>query len=156
MKRRAALDSRAGRIFVSSWSQTVGTYGAYVQGDWIEAVDETIDNLTLGGLVRSALAASRDGVPFPDFRKGPTPERQRLLKLAGVKSETQYARGMRTVSVGVDEPGPDVMITPYRNGGRREGFTEMLDKVIMLDAGADDAALGAAVRRGLSDATDAL
>jgi hypothetical protein len=152
MRQEAAVEARGGRLFVSSWSVT--KYGASVQGGWIKAAAELVTDAVLGGLVRSALAHSRTGVPHPDFRKGPMPERLKLLALAGVKSETQYERGLRVVSVSVDDPGSEVKITPYRNGGRREGISEMLDQVITVDASADDASLGAAVRSALVVATD--
>jgi hypothetical protein len=152
MRRSAQVDARGDRLLVSSWSSS--THGTRVQGDWIEAVGKSVEDQALGSLVRAALGASRTGVPFPDFRQGPTPERLKLLKLAGVKSEAQYARGARSVAVDSEQPESDLKVTPYRNGGQREGFIEMLDRVITVHSGADDAVLGAAVRRGLALATD--
>ncbi len=156
MKRQAVADTRAGRVFVTSWWTSEGKYPLLVQGDWVEAAEEPVGDEMLGGLVRSALASSRDGVPVPDFRNDPEwrHRRGKLLKLAGVRSETQYARGTRSVSVQWDDAQPDIEMTPFRNGGRRDGFTEMPDQVIIQDAAADDAALGAAVRRALAVATD--
>jgi hypothetical protein len=150
MERAAAVDARDGRLFVSSWCESGRSF---VQGDWIEAVDEPVEDGRLGTLVRSALAASHS-VPWPDFRAGPTPERQRLLKLAKVKSEAQYMRGTRHVEVTAGDTRPGLVITPYHNGGRREGFTEMLDQEAWISADADDAAIGAAVRRALASAAD--
>lgn len=138
---------------LSSESATEGAYPAYVQGDWMEAADESIGDADLGLLVRSALAASRSGVPFPDFSKGPAPERSKLLKLAGVRSETQYAMGTRSVSVAWEESEPEIKLIPCRNGGRREGFIEMPEHIIGIDPKADNATAGSAIRRALSVAT---
>ncbi len=151
MKRLAIVDARAGQLFVSSYSTTAADM--YVQGDWVEPADAQCDDARLGQLVRSALASSRTGIPHPDYLTGPTPERLRLLKLAGVKSETQFASGTREASIEFEE-GSGIRVTPHRNGGRRAGFTEMLDQVIAAEASADDHALGSAVRRALSIATD--
>jgi hypothetical protein len=150
MKRAAAVDARGGRLIVSSRCESGRSL---VQGDWIEAADEPVEDGRLGTLVRSALAASHS-VPWPDFRTGPTPERQRLLELAKVKSEAQYMRGTRHVKVTADDTRPGLAIMPYHNGGRREGFNEMLDQEARIGADADDAAIGAAVRRALAIATD--
>jgi hypothetical protein len=156
MRRSAQVDARSGRLIVSSWDTTQGAYPATVQGDWAEAAEEPVADEAIGALVRSALAASHDGVPYPDFRNDPEPARRRrvLYKLAGVRSETAYAAGTRAVSVRTDDVSGDVRITPYRNGGRRTGFTEMLDEVITIAAVPGDAVLGSALRRALDVATD--
>ena len=152
MKRRAVVDARAGRLLVASWSIT--EYRAAVQDDWIEVADEPVTNAVLGGLVRSGLANSKTRIPHPDFRSGPAPARRKLWKLAGVRSEGAFERGTREVHVTWDDSGPDIVITPYRNGRGRDNFTGMLDQVITVSAGADDVMLGAAVRRALDVATD--
>jgi hypothetical protein len=156
MRRNAQVDVRAGRLVVSSWDATQGNYPALVQGDWAEGADEPVPDEAIGALVRSALAASRNGVPYPDFRNDPEPARRRrmVFRLAGVRSETAYAAGMRSVSVETDDSSGETRITPYRNGGRRTGFTEMLDDVITIAEPCDDAALGLAVRRALGIALD--
>jgi hypothetical protein len=156
LRRNAEVELRHDRLIVSSWSATEGRFPAFIQDDWAQAVSEQVPDAELGALVRMALAACRDGVPYPDFRNDPEPARRRkaLFKLAGVRSETEFARGTRSVSVGWQDTEPDMRVTPYRNGGRREGFTEMLDQVITLDASVNDDGLGAAVRRALTVATD--
>ncbi len=156
MRRNAHVDLRSGRLVVSSWDTTQGNYPATIQGDWAKVADEPVANEAIGALVRSALAASRDGVPYPDFRTDAEPARRRraVYKLAGVKSETAYAAGTRAVSVKVDDVSGEMRITPYRNGGRRTGFTEMLDDVITIAEPSGDAALGLAIRRALGIATD--
>ena len=152
MKRRAVVSALSDRVLVSSWSIT--NQGFKVQGDWIETSAKPVSDATLGSLVRAALLNCQAGVPHPNLREGPTAARRKFLKLARAKSETQYARGTREVSVRSEDPDSDLVVTPYRNGGRGSGFTEVLDQVITLDARADDAALGAAVRQALTIATD--
>ncbi len=156
MKRIAKAQLRNGRLIVSSWSATEGRFPAVIQDDWAGAADGPVGDEVCGALVRSALAASRDGVPYPDFRNDPEPGRRRkmLFKLAGVKSETDFATGMRSVSIDWNDTDPEMRITPYRNGGRRDGFTQMLDEAFTVDANANDAVLGAAVRRAMAVATD--
>lgn len=156
MRRLAGIDAHGDRLFVVSWWATGGNYPIYIQGDWADTISEPLSEVAIGRLVRAALAASRDGVPCPDFRNDPEGKRRRrdLLKLAGVRSETEYMRGTRHATVRWDDPAPEFKVTPHRNGGRREGFEEMLDEVAVLDAGVDDATLGAAVRRALEISTD--
>jgi hypothetical protein len=155
MKRRAAVHARRGRLFVSSWSATEGQYPAYVPGGWIEAADEPVPDADLGDLVRLALANFKSGVPHPNFREGLTPEARRFLDVTKAKSFAAFARRTREVDVESDDAAPNLLITPYRNEGR-DGFTEMLDKVITVAASADNVTLGAAVRRELLEATDRL
>jgi hypothetical protein len=152
MKRRAVVDVRGRLIFVScGWTTANGTG---LQGDSIEVADEPVEDQALGVLVRLALANSQTNVAFPNFRNGPTPERLKLLKLAGAKTESQYARGVRKVRVGMDDDASDISMTPYRNGGGRPGFAEILDQVISVPSTTEDGELGAAVRRALAAATD--
>jgi hypothetical protein len=156
VRRNAQVQLRPGRLIVSSWSATEGRFPAFIQDDWAEAVPEQVADTELGALVRQALAASRDGVPYPDFRNDPEPARRRkmLFKLAGVRTETEFARSTRSVSIAWQDTEPEFTITPERNGGRHEGFTQMLDRVITVEVDLDDADLGAAVRSALTAATD--
>lgn len=154
MKRRAVVNSRGGRLFVTSYSATASG-GTYVQDDdWVETTDEPVEDRALGKLVRSALAASRADVPYPDFSKGPLPGRRKLLKLAGAKSERQYARGTRHIAVYWEDGNSPLIVKPYRNGGPRDGFSEMPEQVISLHVGSSDAELGTAVRAALIVATE--
>jgi hypothetical protein len=156
MNRSAKAQLRGDRLVVSSWSATEGRFPAFVQDDWAECADEPVADEAIGTLVRSALAASRDGVPYPDFRNDPEPSRRRkmLFKMVGVRSETEFARGMRSVSIDWDDTSSEMEIMPYRNGGRRDGFAQMPEMALTVDARAADADLGAAVRRALGVATD--
>jgi anti-sigma factor RsiW len=143
------VESRAGE------SNRAGKFPAFIQDD-PEAADEPVTDEALGALVRSALADSRDGVSHPDFRNDPEParRRRRLFKLAGVRSETEFATGTRSVSISWDDTTPNLRTTPYRNEGRRRGFTQILDAATEVDVEVDNSGLGAAVRRLLQAATD--
>jgi hypothetical protein len=152
MKRRAEVNARGGHLFVMSYSTTA--HGTFIAGDWVEVSDEPVENGALGNLVRSALAASRSGVPYPDFSKGSLPGVRKLLKMAGVRSETQYIQDTRHIAVYGDDGSPDLLVQPYRNAGKKTGFTEMLDQVITLAVDVSDDELGAAVRSALAVATD--
>ena len=156
MRRSAKVQLRRELLIISSWSATEGNFPAFIQGDWAEAVPEHVADAELGALVRQALAASREGVPYPDFRNDPELARRRklLFKPAGVRRESEFARGTRSVSIDWQDTEPEVKITPQRNGGRREGFTQMLDQVVTVDANLDDADLGAVVRHALGVATE--
>jgi len=120
--------------------------GLFLQGDWVEAKNEPVSDKELGRLVRSALAACRDGVPYPD----PDLKRRRgvLLKIAGVRSESQFARGTHEVSVRWNDAEPVMTLEPYRSDGR--GFVGIRGHEITLDAAASDAVLGATIRRALA------
>jgi hypothetical protein len=129
MKRSAKVQLRNDRLIVSSWSATVGRYPAVVQDDWAESAEGPVTDELAGALVRSALASSRDGVPYPDFRNDPQPRlrRKMLFKLAGVRSEAEFAKGIRSVSVYWDDTDSEMKVTPYRNGGRREERRERVE-----------------------------
>jgi hypothetical protein len=156
MRRSARVELRGECLIVSSWSATQGNFPALVQGDWAESAAEPVTDEVSGSLVRSALGASEDGVPYPDFRNDPEPARRRkmLFKLAKVRSESELTRGMRSVAVDWDDSGTEMKITPYSNGGPKAGFTEMLDQAFTIDSSSSDGEVGAAVRRALTIATD--
>src|SRR6266478_6171213 len=106
-------------------------------------MNEPVSDEELGRLVRLALAACRDGVPYPD----PDVKRRRgrLLKMAGVRSQSQFARGTQEVTVHRNDAEPVMTLEPYRSDGW--GFTGIPGQEITIDAAASDAVLGAAIRR---------
>src|SRR5712692_8770759 len=71
-----------------------------------------------------------------------------LLKIAGVRSESQFARGTHEVSVRWNDAEPVMTLEPYRSDGR--GFVGIRGHEITLDAAASDAVLGATIRRALA------
>jgi hypothetical protein len=153
MKRMVDVDARGAWLLVASSWATAGNYPLFIQGYWVQAVNEPVSDEQVGGLVRSALAACRDGVPCPDFKNDPELKRRRgeLLKLAGARSEMQYARGTRHVSVYRDDAETYMTVTPHRREGR--GFAGIGDRVTTVRADSDDAQLGAVVRQALSVST---
>jgi hypothetical protein len=143
MKRLAVIHARGGRLLVSSqWTSG----GLFLQGDRVEVVDEPVSDEELGRMVRSALAAGRDEVPYPD----PDLKRQveMLLKIAGVRSAAQFVRGTHEVNVESEDAEPVMTVTPTRSDGR--GFAGIPGQEITVNAAASDAGLGAAVRRALA------
>jgi hypothetical protein len=107
MKRQAEVNARGGHLFVMSYSTTA--HGTFVQGDeLVEVPDGQREDGSLGRLVRDALVASRSGVPYPDFSKDPLPERRKLFKLVGVRSEKQYIQGTRVVGIYEEDENPTV------------------------------------------------
>jgi hypothetical protein len=135
-----------GRVIVASYSKTAG--GANVGNGWIQELHHPADHTELGRLLRSALNASREDAPWPDFRSGLTAEQQRFLEVAGVKTFNQYMRGAREVYVHLNDPEPGLELRPSRNEGRN-GFVKMNEQSIFLDAGVDNQELGSAVRRAI-------
>src|SRR5258708_13230389 len=107
MKRSVDIYARGDRLLVSSqWCSG----GLFLQGDWVEAVDEPVSDEELGRLVRSALAAGRDVVPGPD----PDLEGRAdmLLKIAGVRSWAQFARATHHCSLSPHDAQPVIPLTP--------------------------------------------
>jgi hypothetical protein len=151
MKRMASVDARRERLLVASWWATEGNYPVFVLGDWAEAVREPASDEVVGRLVRSALVACREGVPYPDLRSNPEGKRRmaRLLKLAGVRSQIAYGRGARHVSVRWDDAERDMTVKPSRTDGTG-GFSGIKDQDITVSAGIDDAELGAVIRRAIA------
>lgn len=78
-------------------------------------------------------------------RLGPTPF-QPILDELGLSSFSQYMKGTR--SVGANADGGQITLTPYRNGGPRNGFVPISDSAAVVD-GASDEAVGDAVLRAL-------
>jgi hypothetical protein len=108
--------------------------------------------ITLGQLVRSALAACRVNEHVPDLRNYPEGKRRlaRLHELAGVRSERGYGRGTRHVSLYWDDSGRDMELTPSE-ADRSGGFSGLAPQAtLQVGADIDDAGLGAAIRRALA------
>lgn len=151
MKRMASVDARVDRLVVASWWPTPDRYPLFVLGEWAEVAAEPVSDEALGKLVRSALAASGDGVASPDLRDNPEVDRRmaRLLKLAGVRSQVAYGRGARHVAVRWDDTEPDMAVQPHRTDGTG-GFSGIPDQDITAHADIDDAGLGAVIRQAIA------
>lgn len=149
MKRIADADSYNQRLVISSLWATEGNYPLFLQGDWVRVIDHSVSDEEIGSLIRSALSASREGVPCPDPRNDPgaRSRRQEFLKAAGARSETNYARKAKHVSVYWNDSEESMVVTPYKGDG--VGFEEMGDrrKIVRADCSNDE--LGAVVRQAL-------
>ncbi|MFC0005791.1 hypothetical protein [Micromonospora siamensis] len=142
MTRLAGLDLRRGRHVVHSSSLTVD--GLWIANGVFELLDDSPGDKELGAAVRRMLDASRDGVPTPDLRGGPSLFAP-VLDALGLRSWATYAKG--AVHVDVEQDGEDVLVSPTRNGGR-EGFVGLTEQSVRL-AAPDDEELGVALRAAL-------
>ena len=125
MKQSASILIRAGRTFVSTFSQADNLL-------WIaDGVPEVAGNepsaAELGAVVSKALAASRAGLPFPTSRGRLLLP---LLRLANVSTEKELNVGARSVSVKRDA-GQTVVYPMVRRG--RE-FHYLPDQAIVLES----------------------
>lgn len=143
MTRTAGLDLRRGRYVAHSSSLT--TDGLWIANGTFDLLDADAGDKELGAAVRRMLDASRSGVPAPDLRGGPSPFAPVLAAL-GLRSFATYAKGTRHVDV--EQDGDEVLVTPTRNGGAREGFVGDTDQASRLTA-PDDDELGGALRAAL-------
>jgi hypothetical protein len=150
MKRLVEADLYNQRLIISSSWTTEGNYPLFLQGDWVRVVDESVNDEEVGRLIRSALAASRDDVPYPDPRNdSDTKHRRReFLRNAGARSETEYARKACHVSVYFNDTEENMTITPHRGDGI--GFEGMADKLCTVRTDSSDSELGAVIRQALS------
>ena len=74
-----------------------------------------------------------------------------VLTALGLKGFAQYMK--EAVSVSVEIGDDDILrITPMRNGGTREGFVEILDKIRVLEDRSVES-LGSAVRDAMAAST---
>lgn len=129
MTRLAGVDLRKGQLIPHSSSLTRD--GFWVANGVFEILSQEVDDLALGEAVRRMLDASRQGVPTPDLRRGPSPFAP-VLAAVGLRSFAGYARGAR--HVGVEQHGDRIVVTPSRNGGTKEGFVGRADEAVALQA----------------------
>lgn len=150
MKRLVDVDSYNKRLVIASSWATTGNYPLFLQGDWVRAVTESVSDEELGSLVRSALEACRDGVPRPDPSRDSDVQRRRgqFLKEAGARSETQYARKARHVSVYWNDAEAEMKVASHKSDG--VGFEGMADSDIIIRADSSNNELGSAIRRAIS------
>ena len=145
MTQLATTDLRGGELIVCSFSQTGP--GFWIADGPFFRLPETARDDQLGTALENALGASRTGASPPP--RGSTPFDPVLRELR-LRSYGEYMRG--TLSAGITRDGDQVVVTPRHNGGRRTGFTELLDQSETL-TGPSPLALALAVRRALARAT---
>jgi hypothetical protein len=147
MTRTADVDLRKGQYVLSSLSQT--SDGFSIANGAYEVLDESVTDGELGAAVARMLDASRTGVPTPDLRSGPSAFAPVLAHL-GVRSYGAFMKGTR--HVGLEQTDAGTVVTPYRNGGAREGFVGIAEAAVQLTRPAMDE-LGRAVRAALDRAS---
>jgi len=116
----AFIDYRGGEFYVQSWDYSTGRYPMLSQGAWYAKIAGGIP-AELGAAVRAALARSRSGVedsPERDIEKRQT--RRALLRLAGVRGETQYQTGLSSLMVKDDAGQDELEVTVYDNPDPRK------------------------------------
>lgn len=133
-------------LLVTAMSRTVDGFWVacppYLRLDRRTATPEEV-----GAAVETALEGSRDMVATPDW-SGPSPL-QPLFELAKVRSWSTFVRGARLV--GVEQEGEAVRVTPQRNEGAREGFSE-LELLVRVMARGEAGDLGRQVLASLEKA----
>jgi hypothetical protein len=122
---RAALVYERGEcVYVTSESQTLDEF-------WIASPPFTahesadLEDDALARLVLAALAESELRIRTPSAATNPLSP---VLRLAGVKSLSEFMRGARAVRVVVVDD--EIEITPMRNAGARRGFEFLEEKSI--------------------------
>ena len=142
---------RDGRVFVQPMSFTAN--GFMISDGLPEVVDGIDDAEVLGVVVTAALHTSnRRPLPARDLRNDP-PDREFLAWL-GVRSWSQYKRGVRSLGVLAmfDDEIAEVSLTPSRNDGPRGGFTPISEERFSITFESPEQ-LGRAVQDAMSKAT---
>lgn len=140
-----------GRVFIQPYSFTENGFRI---GDGLPMVLPDLANSDrLGAALTEALNASNQrALPARDLRADP-PDREFLAWL-GVRTYSQYMRGVRSVSLRAiyDQVVADVTITPSRNAGPGGGFTAIADEQISVMYESPEQ-LGRAVQEAMAKAT---
>ncbi|WP_165367880.1 hypothetical protein [Phytoactinopolyspora endophytica] len=116
----------------------------------METIEDSADEQAIGSLVNAALNASEQDVPLPP-RRGMPPEWQKLLEMAGVRSQREFADGLKGVSIRQMEPDGEMKVTPQKNRGPKEGLGSLGDKAVVV-SDVDYEAVGRAVKEALKRA----
>jgi len=143
MLKRAIAYRRKKNVIVHPSSQT--TDGVWIVSEPCLVLDMSCSDREIGKAVAEALECSRTGVPHPIEWKGIVVP---LLRAAGVKSWTTFAKN--TTSVEVEADGNALVLVPTKNLGTIEGFEPDLSGRKKLDRSADDETTGKEVRQLLA------
>jgi hypothetical protein len=119
--KQAVIYERKGVLYIRTSSQTK-------DGVWIDegpclSVPTSGSPEEIGTAVKQALDSSRFGIPHPTSWNTINDE---LLREAGVKSWSTFGKTAKCLNV---EFEGNIRISPTRNGGNREGFIVIMDKV---------------------------
>jgi hypothetical protein len=112
-------------------------------------IEQPADGETLGVLVREALMQSRIHVPMVNFRDPAQSPTTPLPAAAGVKSYAGYARSVRACFIALDDQRPGFVVQPIRNEPGN-GFVDLPEAMLAIDATMTDETLGAGVLRGIA------
>ena len=129
-------------LIVHPSSQT--TAGVWIAQEPLLVLDVDAPSSEKGRALRDSLAASVSNVPHP---RSWAHHFDRFLEVADVKNWRAFVKNTR--SVGVEDDGVSLILTPSRNQGARDGFTELLDRARQLPADASDEELGKALDAAL-------
>jgi len=141
----AFIDCRDGDFYVQSWDYSTGRYPMLSQGIWYTKIAGGLP-AELGAAIRAALAHSQSGVEFTTERRAEQHKTRRaLLKLAGVRGETQYQTGLSKIMVEDHEGEGDLEVTIYDNPDPRKNMTER-PGLIYIGKASSDEDLGSRVR----------
>jgi hypothetical protein len=135
---------RESELIVASYSQT--TAGLWVMNGWLRQLRQETDDEGLGALILSALDASKNNIDVPVI--DPNPDAP-LLKMLGLRSYGVFMVGTQCVRVNRDVG--TIQVTPKRNRGGQNGFTELTDRTERLETPTAQQ-IGTAVRDGLQKA----
>jgi len=134
----AHVNWRNGDFYVHSWDYSTGRYPLLSQGTWYAKVPARIP-AELGAAIRAALAHSRSGVEFTEERRAEQHKTRRaLLKLAGVRGETQYQTGLACLRVDDREGIEDLEMKIYDNPDPRENMTQRPGTICIGKASSDE------------------
>lgn len=143
--KRASVCRRRNKLLVRSFSKT--TFGAWIGCEPRVALDSNVSDQELGETVQRALDGSKTGVPHPKQDEWNDVLTRPLLRLAGVKSYSEFHRG--AVDCTVEHEGGTLRFIPYENRGAREGFVQKTDCAFTIPASSSPEEVGAAVRKAL-------
>lgn len=144
----AAVDQRAGKLIVTSYSQA--TSGLWIGNHW-SILDANVEEAELGNAIREALSRTELGIPKPSRDELARLDKPKLQAL-GVRSTSAYMRGTKSVVLDGHDDG-HLAVTPTENR-HRDGFVEIEAAKALLPADIAPAELAAAVRTALEQATD--
>jgi hypothetical protein len=144
--RSAAIYALEDRILLHPWQRT--TEGLEIASEPYVCVPADVDAERLGEVVLGVLSAPGQILPHPTSWKGLAKPR---LEAAGVKSESAFMLGTRSVAVEWLNEG--LRFEATRNGGSHgpeKGFHPLPHSSVSVDAHADARTIGAAVKSALS------
>ena len=144
MEQSVNVYKRESELIIASYSKTIA--GFWMFNGWLRQVRAETDDGGLGAAIMSALDASENDIDTPAPNSSPDAP---LLKMLGLRSYGAFMIGTQCVRVNRD--GGAMQITPKRNGGRRDGFTELIDRTERLETPTAQR-IGTAVRDGLQKA----